>query len=359
MQPKKPIPLIGVFFYSISVIIFITAILKATNLLTGEIPRRENSTMEYSMVMGSFSGDFTDLTKYLNKDIPPHSRILWLPLNFANYIIIPDSANSQRVFLGTSFFRDTIYQLDYPGFFNFGWQNHSIKMSMMAGNFIPLCRAIRENNINYLIINNYLHNNAFRDRFKTFFTYERLFDIYEPQQTPGFLKTFLGNKIASFGKGFDLYRIHPNLQSEKIEVYGGETRLDPSNKKDWCSDQDMGKLISTYSFDSNTGTYTINANIVNAKKIFIIIAENLGYRYRLETEGLLAEQVESIEYKQVGPQFVAEINFKKSTSGVYIGRIASNSLLEKNIKLILFIQVSLLVAALVFVIFKKKIFVRV
>ena len=359
MQSKKPIRLINIFFYSISIIILIIAILKATNLLTGEISRRENPTAEYSMVMGSFSEDFTDLTKYLNEDISRHSRILWLPLNFANYIIIPESENSQRVFLGTSFFRDTIYQIDYPGFFNFGSQNHSIKMSMIAGNFIPLCRAIRENNINYLIINNYLHNHAFRERFKTFFTNERLFDIYEAQQTPGFLKTFLGSKIASFGKGFDFYHIHPNLQSEKVEVYEGETRLDPSNKQDWCSEQDMGRLNSAYSFDSNTKTYTVQANIVNAKKISIIIAENLGYRYRLTTEGLLAEQVESIEYKQVGPQFVVEINFINSTSGVYIGRIASTSFLEKNMKIMLLIQASLLVALLVFVIFKKKIFVRV
>lgn len=345
---------IGVAVLFVALTIFAFTILKAGDLITGDIPRRENVSSEYSMLVGGFPDDFKALLGYLSKDKSKHDRILWYPLNFANYIFIPESIDSKGVFVGTSFLRDTTRQRDYPGFYNLGPQQELIKTSMMKGDLGPLCHAIWQNNINLVVTNNYLLNERFRKKFKPYFSYERAFDIYEPQRSKEFTDAIFGAKVAAFGQGFDLYQIQPHLLSDKIEVYEGNAWADESKDRNWCGQVEMGKLASTYSYDADSKKYDVAANIKNTKKISILLAEELGYRYRLVIESPAIDAIETVDYKQDGAKFIAYVTFKEPQSGRFLGRFESRSRLEKYMKPILGFQALLLVIALLYVIFRRK-----
>lgn len=343
---------VGIVVIFASLSIFILTLLKAGDLITGAIPRRENVSHEYSMLMGEFPADFKAMTDYLSKDESQYNRILWYPLNFANYIFIPESLDSTGVFAGTSFLRDTTRQRDYPGFYNLGQE--SIKLSMMKGDLKPLCHAIWQNNINLVITNNYLLNDKFRNRFKNFFSYERAFDIYEPQRSKAFTGAIFGEKVATFGQGYELHRIQSYLLSDKVEVYEGNAWADESKDRNWCAPTEMGKLTSTYKYDADATKYDVTARISNTKNLSVILAEELGYRYHLVIESPAMDEIDTVNYKQDGAKFIANVKFKKPQSGKFIGRLESHSRLEKYMKPILGLQALLLLTALLYVIFRKK-----
>jgi len=345
---------IGIVVIFIALVIWALTLLKAGDLISGEIPRRGNVSSEFSMLMGEFPADFKSLQDYLRKDESQHNRILWYPLNFANYIFVPESIDSKGVFLGTSFLRDTTRQRDYPGFYNLGPNQESIKLNMMKGNLSPLCHAIWQNNINLVMINNYLLNERFRKKFRNYFSYDRSFDIYEPQLSKEFKEAIFGAKIASFGQGYELHQIQPYLRSDKVEVYEGTDWADESKGRNWCTQVGIGKLDSSYKYDVDAKKYDVTANLNNVANVSIILAEELGYRYRLIIESPAIDEIAKVEYKQDGAKFFAKVTFKRPLTGKFIGRLESQSKLEKYIKPILGLQTLLLLAALLFVIFRRR-----
>lgn len=321
----------------------------------GDIPRRENVSSEYSMLVGELTHEFKLLQDYLSKEKSNNNRILWYPLNFANYIFIPESIDSKGVYVGTSYLRETTRQRDYPGFYNLGPQQELIKKSMMKGDLGPLCRAIWQNNINLVIVNKFFLNENFRKKFKTYFSYERDFDIYDPQYSVEFKNIFFGTAIASFGEYFDLYEIHPNLLSEKVEVYKGDAWEDGLKNRDWCVKAEMGKLASSHSYDADSKEYSVMASIKNDHRISVILADDLGYRYRLAVRSPAADQIESIHYKQDGPKFIANVTFNESYTGTFSGRLVSQSWLERHMKSVLILQALLFFIALLYVLFGRRV----
>lgn len=320
----------------------------------GDIPRRENVSSEYSMLVGELTHEFQLLQEYLSKEKLNNNRILWYPLNFSNYIFIPESIDSKGVYVGTSYLRETTRQRDYPGFYNLGPQQELIKKSMMKGDLGPLCHAIWQNNINLVIANNFFLNEDFRRKVKSYFSYERDFDIYEPQHSVEFKNTFFGTAVASFGKYFDLYKIHPNLLSEKIEVYKGDAWKDELKNRNWCVKAEIGKLASSYSYDADSNEYSVTTNIKNDHKISVMLADELGYRYRLAIESPAVDQIESIDYKQDGAKFIVNVIFNESYAGTFSGRLVSESWLERHMKSVLIFQALLFFIALLYVIFGRR-----
>jgi hypothetical protein len=337
----------------LALILFVLTVLKAKDLITGEIPRRENPAAGYSMLMRAFPGDFDDLLAYLRRGGAHSYGILWYPLNWANYIMIPENISSDGVFVGTSVVQDATRQRDFAGFYNFGPQRDFIDRSMIEGDYQPLCRAVRENNINVVIVNKALLNDQFRGKFSAFFSLEHPSDMFRAQQSPQFLDNFIGQKIASFGQGFDLHHIHSNLLSDRIEIYEGDALSEESNRRDWCSNGGVGRLDSQYAFNSAAKQYTVKTHLENVKIISIILPEKFGHRYHLVIEHPGLGYVESIEYIQSGVRFVSRVTFNKTVSGIFIGRFESNSIIEHYPIVIFLLQAVLLIIVMGYVIYSN------
>ena len=342
---------IGVVVTIISSIFFVWTMLNAGGLFTGEIPRRENVSSKYSMLVGKQVPEFELVQDYLKKQEPNSNRILWHPLNFANYIFIQDSTESKSLYAGTSYLRETTRQRDYPGFYNLGPQHEMVMKSMMNGDLGPLCQAVWQNNINLVISNNFMQNEDFKNKVKNYFSHEADFDILEPQRSAQFRDTFFGAPVASFGKGFDIYQIHPNLKSQKIEVYEGYLWKDELKNRNWCVKSEIGKVESSYKYYSQSKEYHITTSIKNAHNLSLILADDRGYRYRLVIESPSADQIETVNYRQDGAKFIVDVLFNTSFTGKISVRLVSQSWFEKNMKLVLLVQALLLVSFLLSVIF--------
>jgi hypothetical protein len=357
MPPPKKLRLnitdtVSMVVVLVAIILFLLTVLRARDLWSGEISRRENPAVKYSMLVESLPKDFDDLLVYLQKAEPLSQNILWHPLNFANYLIIPDAKTVQGVFLGTSFIRDATGQRDYPGFYPLDTSHDFIKRRMLTGDYKPLCRSIWENNINLLVSNNFLADISFRRRFESFFSYERSFDIYDAQQSQNFIDTFRGAPIASFGKSFDLYKIKSNLSSKRIELY--QSNVEKLKLIDWCSRSSTGLLASNYLFSSETKAYSVSANVTNAGQLSVVLAEKFGYRYRLTIDSPSADQVESVKYYQLGAKLVTQVTFKKTFTGTFAGRFKTRAWLDRHASAILSLQ-----ALLTFLLFTYLLYMHV
>jgi hypothetical protein len=338
-----------------AIILFLLTVLRAKDLLSGEISRRTNPAVKYSMLVDSLPKDFDNLMDYLRKADPLSKNVMWHPLNFANYLIIPDAETEQGVFLGTSFIREATGQRDYPGFYTLDPRHEFIIRKMLTGDYLSLCRSIWENNINILVYNNFLSDKNIRSRFESFFSFERPFDIYDAQQTQHFIDTFRGEPIASFGSSFDLYKIKTSLNSERIELYNGN--IENVKFTNWCSRTNTSRLASNYSFSTETKAYSVNANVTNTRQLSFILAEKFGYRYRLNIDSPSANQVESVKYVQLGAKLIAQVTFKKTFTGTFFGKFETRSLLERHASAILVLQallMFLLFASLIYMHMKKS-----
>ena len=344
----------------ICIFLLLTTYLRAFDLISGKIPSRENVSTEYSMLMGPFPKDFQEMLVYFSKkqttDTGGQDRFLWYPLNFANYIFIPEDLKSKRTYVGTSFFSEATGQRDYPGLYSFGLKNEVVELSMLKGNFSLLCEAIWENNINYVITNNDLQNPEFLKRFKSYFTYEKINDIFLIQQTPEFKEIIFGEKLHSFGKSYDLFTINHRLRSDQVELYGGDFVSDnfKNGPKDrnWCFTPPIGKLPVKYQYDASNQSYIVESELKDVKNLTLILAENLGYRYKPTLESPAAETIETISTEQFGAKFYVYIGFKENQTGPFKLKLQSSSWLQNNFTLMIYLQLSLLLGAILFLVYR-------
>ena len=344
----------------ICIFLLLSTYIKAIDLISGKIPSREGVSKEYSMLMGPFPKDFQEMLTYFTEKQSSRpeeqDRVLWYPLNFANYIFIPEDLKSKRTYVGSSIFGLVTGQRDYPGLYNLGVKHDKIELSMLKGNFSLLCEAIWENNINYVITNNDLQNPEFLKRFKSYFTYEKNNDIFLIQQTPEFKEIIFGEKLHSFGKSYDLFALNPRLRSGHLEIYEGDFVSDnyKNGPKDrnWCFTPPEGKLPIKYQYDASNQSYIVESELKDVKKLTLILAENLGYRYKPTPESPLTGSIDSISAEQYGAKFYVYINFKENQTGQFKLKLQSRSWLEKNLKLMVYLQLSLLLVAILFLVYR-------
>jgi hypothetical protein len=342
----------GAAVICVAMAVYALTLVKAKGLLSGQIPRRENAN--YSMLMGPFPQDFKDLAALLRQAPPNSHGVLWCPLNWANYIIIPEGSSSRGVFFGTSILPDATRQRDYPGLFNLGPQRDLINSRMVEGDYRPLCRAVWENNIDRVVVNKYLQDDGLKAKFQPFFTLNgKPFNMYDAQMSTGFAGVFLGTKLASFGHGLDLYEIPAGLRPESLEVHAGDVLSEESIQRDWCTQAGEGRLPGERGFDAESQTYSIRAELKGAKMISILLPERFGFKYRLVSEGPLASLVESVEYKQLNSRLVARVTFKEPVTGEFSGRAENRSVLARHLKTILLVQSALLFLVLAYFIYAK------
>jgi len=316
---------------------------RAEDLISGKTPRREIFRHIASPLVGELNSNFNNLVEYIKKMPANDERLVWFPLNFANYIFIPDKNDYQHMYIGTSLISAYAGHNDSPGFMNLGSNYEKIKTDALSGNFSPLCWAIWNNNINLIITNNIIDSKPFLKRLANpFFSYVQNLDIYNIQQTSEFKKIFFGQKIASFGEDFDLYGINPILSSNKVEIYEGALFKIDSSSRNWCEDAHQGKLVGTTIKENNNNAYRLSYQLKENESLTITLAEDLGMRYTLEIEPELRHKISSLKSYQIGPKNYYYIQWKKPFSGQFDAQLVSHSWLEKNLGFLLKAQLALI-----------------
>ena len=318
---------------------------RAEDLISGKTPRREIFRHIASPLVGELNSNFNNLVEYIKKMPANDERLVWFPLNYANYIFIPDKNDDQRMYVGTSLIREYSGHNDFSGFMTLGGDYEKIKKDALSGNLNPFCWAIWNNNINGIITNNIIDSKPLLKRLANpFFSYVHNLDLYNIQKTAEFKQIFFGQKIASFGGDFDLYRINTKLSSNKVEIYEGALFKSDSTSRNWCEDAHIGRLDGVTVKEKNT--YHLSYQLKDNESLTISIAEDLGMRYALEIAPDVRLKISSLKSFQIGPKNYYYIEWKENFSGPFQAELISQSWGEKNLSQLLITQIACLAIAL-------------
>jgi hypothetical protein len=347
------------FILVICALIYTITMMRAWNLISGDVPSRKSVSSSFSMLAGPFSDDFNQLIQYLRKinQIPEKNttlntnRILWYPLNFGNYILIPQSKENKNSYVGTSFLNDVTGIRDYPGFYNLGTNNDEIQKDLLSGNTSPFCHAIWKNSLNLIVVNEALLDPIYLNRFKSYFTYEVPFDVFSIQRSKEFISTIFGSKIASVGSTYSIFEINSILRSEPIEMFRGNALEEEKKERNWCLSSIPNKLPTMIQRLPNSVNYLISSDLFEDREITIVLAQMTGYRYRLITSENEANKIQSVNYNQDGPKFYIHIIFREPIKGKFQALLKSQSFIEENLKIIILIQTSVIFLTLIILAF--------
>lgn len=339
--------------YLIVFILLGTFLFRAQNLLSGRILRHDDAQLAYSMFLKDFSPEFLQLINYLRSQPPNSLRVLWYPLNWANYIFIPEGDRSESVYVGTSIVRDVAHQLDFPGFYNLGWNKDQINREMLAGNLKPFCQALWEHGINAIAVNKYLLDEQFRNRFKHFFSFDDKPDnMFTAQSTEAYRQTVLGPVVLHFGDHYEILNLNPRLAQKLVEVYSGDLTSPESMQRDWCHDGLIGLLDSDFKVIEDGRIYQIRTRLNKQRSVSISIPERFGSRFKLRVTGGLEDAVKEIKYAQLPGKYVATVFFKDESIGQleasfedqsFVGRYLTH-LLRFEIFVLIFVTLGLLLS---------------
>lgn len=330
--------------YLVVFILLGTFLFRAQNLLSGRILRRDDAQLGYSMFLKDFPSEFLELTNYLQSQPPNSLRVLWYPLNWANYIFIPEGDRSDSAYVGTSIVRDVAYQLDFPGFYYLGWNKDQINRQMLAGNLRPFCQTLWEYGINAIAVNKHLLDERFRNRFRHFFSFDDKPDnMFVAQSTEAFRRTILGGSVVKFGDHYEILSLSPRLAQKLIEVYSGELTSPESMQRNWCQDGLVGLLDSEFKVIEDGRIYQIRTKLNMQRTVSITIPERFGRRFNLRVIGSLEDAVKEIKFAQLPGKYVATVFFKEETVGQLDLQFEDQSFVGQHLTQILSFEILVLI----------------
>ncbi len=200
---------------------------------------------------GEFNTDFQDLVGYLRQE-KDDGRYLWLPLNFPSYVVIEDRKHAGHYYYGTSPIQMLTNKGDITGFLSFAnahdpGLNQTMVTLFREKRYKDIIKIFQMLNIRYILVNRdtipkwgMAHFNEIGER-----------DF----QTKEFESTLLGEKIRSFGKRYDLYRIHTDFLSSTFSL-------------STSSDTGQESVLAVPSIRGTEGVYTITMPPVSGKLVF-------------------------------------------------------------------------------------------
>jgi len=159
-----------------------------------------------------FNHDFYDLMSYIST-IKEDSNFIWMPLSIFGYVPIQDSKLSNHYYSGLSPVEFLGKKTDIAGTSLLpGSYPSEFVNNLFTENFKEIGKEIQTMNINYMIVNNSISSDL---RKSYLYGINRTADLYDYQYNY-LVKELAGEKIRSFGKRYDLYKINDLYQSTKI-----------------------------------------------------------------------------------------------------------------------------------------------
>ncbi len=170
----------------------------------------------YGTISG-FNKDFLDLAQYL-KTFDKNSRLLWLPVTAANYIMIRDIRNQNHYYTGLSPLQFLSSQNDIAGIMSFPDDvQKKFTENLKNKQYEKIGYLFKTLNINYFIV-----NNDISDELQKSYLYSSSIENLHLAQNPEFKKALLGKKIKNFNR-YELYEIKDIYKGNAIIVQSSPT----------------------------------------------------------------------------------------------------------------------------------------
>ncbi len=207
-------------------------------------------------ISGEFNDDFNSLVDHLLKEQNP-SRVLWLPLNYPTYVSVEDKYNANHFYSGLSPLRYLANRQDYSGQFSFiipgnTYLGDKVAKMIRSGEYEAVGKVFQAQNARFVIID----KQTLPDRMQSFLYGAD--KAYLKMQTPEFIQSLLGTKIADYGNRYTLYSINPKFISDRIYLTN-----DINNTPAASENMKYTKL------DSNTFEITINNLTTNTNLVLL------------------------------------------------------------------------------------------
>lgn len=196
--------------------------INATPFIIGDFYNKPmwTTSSTYNSISG-FNQDFQELTAYL-KNVDGSDRILWLPLNSANYIQVRDKSLPDHYYSGVSPLQFLADKSDFNGMLSFGpFGKKLFELLILERKYQEVGQIYQKFNIKYIIVNNDITSDLQNSYLYSWYTPG---DVYQAQGIK-FKAVILGKKLADFGKRYSLYKINPQFDSEKIYLTGNQQQF--------------------------------------------------------------------------------------------------------------------------------------
>jgi len=178
--------------------------------------KRLQDTSQSLFSITDLNQDYYDLTSHL-KNSSDETKIVWWPLNVANYIPISDRMLEGHYYFGISPLVYLSNKSELAGLPGFGPYAGELTAAIDRGDGEQILKVFNKVNINYIILNN---------DYSPQFTESDFYPggLYQSQMRPKILKKLLGRKIKDFGEDYSLYEINPQYSSKRISLAGVEDK---------------------------------------------------------------------------------------------------------------------------------------
>lgn len=147
-------------------------------------------------------------------NLDSNKKILWFPLNTANYVIIKDKYVDKQVYAGVSPLSLLTNYSDFNGLLSFNeYQKLLILDYINNKKYQDLGNLFKTLNIGYIALYDFNSENIEQSYL---FSMAEPGDFYKKQKETQLLKTILGEKIKSVDNYYTIYKINDSFSNQKI-----------------------------------------------------------------------------------------------------------------------------------------------
>lgn len=146
--------------------------------------------------------------------IDKNNKILWFPLNTANYVLIKDKYVDKQVYAGVSPLSLLSEYSDFDGLLSFNEQQRQLILYLLNNQkYRELGELFKTLNIGYVALYDFNSENIEQSYL---FSIIQPGDFYKKQKEEKLLQIILGEKIKSVDEYYTIYKINDNFSNQKI-----------------------------------------------------------------------------------------------------------------------------------------------
>jgi hypothetical protein len=179
-------------------------LINAKPFILGEFDKLPHwTTTNYYQKLTNLNSDYMSAMQFF-KSLPKDKKILTLPLAYGNVTVIKDEGTDNNYYFGVS----PVYLLsglnDYPGLMSFGDSQGKIRQLFFDKDYVQLSHELAKFDIDYVFVLNFVPEEIQR----SYIYNPELYDL----QSDEFKNEVLGEKVASFGDLYTLYKFKNNYE---------------------------------------------------------------------------------------------------------------------------------------------------
>lgn len=152
------------------------------------------------------------VSPFLQNDF--EGKVVWMPLNTSNYVIIKDTHVANQYYAGVSPVSELTQVRDFGGFISFNANQQSQISSLLdEKDYVGLGKLFQSLNINYIASYTFNDSNITESYL---FSLKKPGDLFKLQRDPELIREIYGKKLFENERYYSLFEINPKYHSEKI-----------------------------------------------------------------------------------------------------------------------------------------------